>query len=108
VKRDDQPVSRVSRERRDSANLEPCQALWVLRGDIDPIDPGAAWPLAHESDEPLDGFPLALEDRLDVAVWHIPHPTCDAGCERAAASRLAEEDALDVTLDDDAPSLHGF
>jgi hypothetical protein len=108
VKRDDQPVSRVSRERRDSANLEPRQALWVLRGDIDPVDPGAAWPLSQESDEPLDGFPLALEDRLDVAVWHIPHPTCDAGCERAAAGRLAEEDALDVTLDDDAPSLHGF
>jgi hypothetical protein len=98
----------VSRERRDSANLELRQTLWVLRGDIDPVDPGASRPLAHESDEPFDGFSLALEDRLDVAVWHIPHPTRDAACKRAAAGRLAEEDALDVTLDDDAPSLHGF
>ena len=98
----------MARDRDDSANLEPGQALRVLRADIDPVHPGASWPLARESDEPLDGFPLALEDRLDVAVRHIPHPTCDAGGERAAAGRLTEEDALNVTLDDDAPSLHGF
>lgn len=98
----------MARDRDDSANLEPGQALWVLRADIDPVHPRASWPLARESDEPLDGFPLALEDRLDVAVWQVPHPTCDAAGERAAAGRLTEEDALNVTLDDDAPSLHDF
>lgn len=106
MKRDDQPVSRVTRNRHGSANLEPSQAHRVLRGDIDPVDPGASWPLAHETDEQLDGFPPALEDRLDAAVREVPHPTCDAVGERAPAGRLAEEDALDVTLDDDASALH--
>ena len=46
-------------------------------------------------------------DRLDAAVGQVPHPAGDAGGERAAPGRLAEEDALDVTLDDDAPALHG-
>ena len=53
-------------------------------------------------------LPLAFEDRLDSPVREVPHPAGDAVGERAASGRLAEEDALDVTLDGDAAALHSF
>jgi hypothetical protein len=96
----------VSRDRHDSANLEPAQLLRFLRNHIDPVDSGASWPLAHESDEPLDRLSLTLEHGLHAAVGQVPHPPGGAHRERAAAGGLAEEDALDVTLDDDAAALH--
>jgi hypothetical protein len=51
---------------------------------------------------------LPLEDRLDAAVGKVLHPTGDAVGQRTAPGRLAEEDALDVTLDGDTAALHGF
>ena len=68
----------------------------------------AARTVAHEADEPLDRVALALDDRLDAAIGEVPDPAGHAVGQRAAPGRLAEEDALDVTLNGDAAALHGF
>jgi hypothetical protein len=63
-------------------------------------------PFAHVGHEPLDRLALSLEDGLDRPVRPVPNPAGDAARERAALRGLAEEDALDVSLDDDAAALH--
>lgn len=60
----------------------------------------------RERDETVDGVLPALEDRLDASVRRIPHPAGDTRGECPAASGLAEEDPLDVALDDNTPTLH--
>jgi hypothetical protein len=50
----------------------------------------------------LDGLGLSLEDGLDCAVLAVPYPAGDAGGFGAAANGVAEEDALDAAVDDDA------
>ena len=79
----------------------------LLADYVDPVHPRAAWSLAGEVDEPFDGITLPLENRLDAPVRQIPRPAADTGSLGTAASRLPEEDTLDVTLHDDAPALHG-
>ena len=49
----------------DAESLEPFR---LLADHVDPVHPRAAWPLAGEVDEPLDGVALALEHRLDAPV----------------------------------------
>ena len=61
-----------------------------------------------KANEPLDRLSLALDDRFDAAVGDVPDPAGEPLGQRAASGRLAEEDALDVTLDGDASALHGF
>ncbi len=78
----------------------------LLGADVDPLDTRPAWALAAERDEALHGLRRALEDRLDAPVRVIPHPAGHAGRLGATSRRLAEEDALDTTLDDNATSLH--
>ena len=90
------------------ADVEAGEPLRLLGDDVDPVDARAPRAVAHEADEPVDRLTLALEDRLDAAVREVPHPAGDTVGERAASGRLAEEDALDVTLHGDAAALHGF
>ena len=93
---------------RDLANVEAGEPLRLLRDDVDPVDARAARAVAHEADEPVDRLSLAFEYSLDTAVRAVPHPAGDTVCESTAPRRLEEEDALDVTLEDDAPALHAF
>ena len=106
AKRADQPVTRVSRQAHDSADVEALQPFRLLADDIDPIDPRAAWPFPREGDETVDGVPLALEDRLHAPIGDVADPAGDARRKRPPPRRLPEEDALDVALNDDAATLH--
>jgi hypothetical protein len=65
-----------------------------------------ARPLAAELDQALDRVSLPLEDGLDGAVRSIADPTGDAPGLRPPPQRLAEEDALYVTLHDHSPAVH--
>ena len=55
-----------------------------------------------ERDESLDCLGLAFEDRLDGAVGAIAHRARDCVAFGEASRRVAEEDALDMAVDDDA------
>ena len=89
-----------------TGHVERGQPLRLLADHVDPVDPRAARALAHEGDDRLDGVPLAFEDRLDGPVGLVrTQPVTPRGL-RAPAGRLAEEDALDVTSDRDAPANH--
>ena len=94
--------------RESSADVEAGEPLRLLGDDVDPVDARSSRAVAHEADEPLDRVALALDHRLDAPVREVPDPAGDAVGERAPFGRLAEEDALDVTLDGDAAALHGF
>ena len=104
------PAGRAERQglrARALAHGETLEPFRLLADHVDPVHSRAARPLAGEVDEPLDGVALALEHRLDGPVGQVPRPAGDTGRLRAAAGRLAKEDALDMTLDDDAAALHG-
>jgi hypothetical protein len=85
---------------------KPIEPFGLLADHVDPVDSRSAWPLADELDEPFDGLALALEHCLDGSVGQVPRPAADTGRLCAAESRLAKEDPLDVTLDNDAAALH--
>src|SRR3954470_17427552 len=86
-----------------SLHLEAAQLLGLDLVDVDAVDLGAGWTDAGEVDHDLDVVGVALEPRLDGAVVVVAHPAGDAGAVGAATDRLAEEHALDVPVDDDAP-----
>lgn len=88
-------------------DLEAGQPDRFLALDIDPVDAGAARAVAAELHQSLDRLVSAFEDGLDGAVGAVPNVTGDTDREGAAPSGLAEEDPLDVTLDDNAAPLHG-
>ena len=88
-------------------NLEAGKAFRFLGRDVDPVDARSPRPLAAELDQALDRVALALEYRLDRTIGPVAHPACDGRRLRSPPERLAEEDTLDVTLDDDAAALHG-
>ncbi len=104
------PAGRAERQglrsRALAAIVEPLEPFRLLADDVDPVHTRPARPFARELDQPLDGVPLALEHRLDGPVGQVPCPPADTGRLRAAARRLAKEDALNVTLHDDAAALH--
>jgi uracil-DNA glycosylase len=89
-----------------SPRLETRQPLRLFARDIDPVDARAARAFPEECDESLDRVALTLEHRLHAPIRLIVHPPRYSLGERASAGRLAEEDALDPTLDDDAAALH--
>ena len=93
--------------RRVLADVEPLEPFRLLADDVDPVHTRPARPFARELDQPLDSVPFALEDRLNGPVGQVPRPAADAGRLCSATRRLAEEDALNVTLHDDSTALHG-
>ena len=68
---------------------------------------GAARALAAERDEALDRVRLSLQYRLDRAVPAVRNRTADVMLLREPAHRVAEEHALDMPVNDDAPADHG-
>ena len=86
--------------------LEAAQAFGLLLADVDALDAGAARALSAEVDEPLDRLALALEHGLHGAVRAVADPAGDATGLRQPPRRIAEVDALDVAVDDDAAALH--
>ena len=100
---------RVCRARAlSSPRFETRQPLRLFARDIDPVDTRASRAFAEEGDESLDRVALTLEHRLDAPVRPIQHPPGYPLGQRAPARRLAEEDALDTTLDVDAAALHAL
>jgi uracil-DNA glycosylase len=97
-------MASVVRRAMELAHIEPGEPSWLLVVDLDPFDLRAAWPLPAEVDEPLNRVGLALEDGFDGAVPVVPHPAGHAVLEREAVSSVAEEHALDMTVDDDTPA----
>jgi len=91
---------------RALANLEAGRPSGLFVLDVDPVDAGAPRTLTAELDQPLDCVALALEDRLDGAVGSVADVAGDLARERTAPDGLAEEDSLDVTLDDNPAPLH--
>jgi hypothetical protein len=60
-----------------------------------------------EGDQPLDRLALALEDGLDGSLRGVSHPSGDPALLREPPRRVAEEDALDAAVDDEAAADHG-
>ena len=60
----------------------------------------------NEPNEALHRLGSALEYRLDGAVAPVRDPAADAVLVRVPPRRVAEEDALDVAVNDDAPPDH--
>ena len=79
-------------------------ALRLLLFDIDPVDAGEPRALGSELEHRLDRVGLPLEHRFDGAVGKVADPAGNAARGRAAARLLAEEDALNVAMDDRAPA----
>src|SRR6202000_2766486 len=67
---------------------------------------GGARPVARPFHQPGDVTRGPLEDRLDAAVWQVPHPAAHAVPLGHLAARVAEEHALHATRDQHTVTNH--
>jgi nitroreductase len=74
---------------------------------FDAVDLCSARPLVGEADKPLNGILVAFEHGLDGAVPAVRDPARHTVLVREPTRRVAEEDALHATVDDDTTSNHG-
>jgi hypothetical protein len=100
------PMTQAASLFRYAPDAKTALVLRLLLAHIHPLDHGAARALAAELDHRVHGAGLALEDRLNGAVGPVRHPAGDSEGLGATARRVAEEDPLDATVDDDAPTDH--
>lgn len=88
------------------ADGEPAQALWRFLEHMHPFDLGSPGPAMAKPDKAIDGLGITLEDRLDAAVGVVTHPSRHLVHRRPPPEGVAEENALNAALDQDAPA-HG-
>jgi FMN reductase [NAD(P)H] len=97
----------VSEPSRLLTDLEAGETLWILVGNVDPIDARAARTFAAERDEPLVRLLLPLEYRLDCPVAVVADPAGHARRLRAPPHALAEEDSLHEAVYENAAAGAG-
>src|SRR5439155_18224 len=87
-------------------DTEASEALRLLIAHLDRLDASSTWASAGEGDEAVDGVPVAFAHRLPRPVATVGHPPGNVVLLREPPHRVAEEHALDLTVDDDAATDH--
>jgi FMN reductase [NAD(P)H] len=87
-------------------DAEARQPLRRLLSDVDAVDRGSAWAVAHECDELLDAVRFALEHRLDGPVAPVRDRAGHATLTRPLGDCEAEPHALHAAVGDDTPTDH--
>src|SRR4051794_4949951 len=91
-----------------SANAEPVEPLGLLLVHVDPVNVRPRWSRAAELDEGFNRIGVALEDSFDRTVVAVAHPTGDPLGRGLLLGRVAEEDALHVSVHHHpSPHRHG-
>src|SRR5215210_2190047 len=85
-------------------DFEVGQPFGLFVAHVDALDIRSGRALLAEAKEGFDVAAAAFEGRLDGPVTAIRHPARDAARLGAPSHRVAKEDALDASVDDDALS----
>lgn len=76
-----------------------------LRGNFDVADPGVAWSPSAPFDQALDHRRGSLGDDFDPAVGQVAHPAVEVQQVGLDASRVAETDALNLAVNEQADAF---
>lgn len=81
-------------------NPEGIKAFRLLELNLDAIDASPAWAFVTGGDEVFDCAQVAFEDRFHRSVAGVANPARDSGSDRMSPHGVAEEHALDESVDD--------
>jgi uracil-DNA glycosylase family 4 len=87
-------------------DLEAAQALGFLLGHVHALHARALRAFAREGDDPLDGFFVPFDHRFHGPFPRISRPAAHAVLLRQTPERVAEEDALHPTANDQPATDH--